>query len=273
MNRNRLFLFLILLPLSFLEARIVDGIALIVEGEAITSSEIRAVKSQMGISKSEAIDLLIQDRLQASAMKNVTIPEERIDTKISEIASQNNITIPQMQKMLKAQGTSWTKYRSSIRNALKKERFYQETVSPSIQEPTQDELKIFYNKHKKLFAIPKQISMIEYTANSKKAITQFLKTHKKSYVKSRKVTKSTKEMEASLLGMLLQTPNNQYTKALNTGNRYIVYLIKSKKGSATMPFEAAKSVIISKLKQEQRSSAFKEYFEKLRTRANIQIIR
>ncbi|RUM76023.1 MAG: hypothetical protein DSZ12_02605, partial [Sulfurovum sp.] len=87
--RKLLFLFLIFF--AFLEAKMVDGIAMIVEGQAITMAEIRSLKSQMGISKAEAVDLLIQDRLQNVAMKDIVIPEEEIDTKISEIAAQNHI--------------------------------------------------------------------------------------------------------------------------------------------------------------------------------------
>ena len=47
-----------------LPAKMMDGIALIVEGEVVTLAEIRALRTQLGISKTKATDLLIQDRLQ-----------------------------------------------------------------------------------------------------------------------------------------------------------------------------------------------------------------
>jgi len=41
---------------SFAEAKMHDGIAMVVNGEAVTTSEIHAVQQQMGISKQQAVD-------------------------------------------------------------------------------------------------------------------------------------------------------------------------------------------------------------------------
>jgi len=266
------FIVLIFLSAS-LQAKMIDGIAMIVEGEAVTTAEIRAVQTQMGVPKSKAIDLLIQDRLQKAAMKDIHIPEETIDKKVSEIALQNAVSIPQMQKILQEQGTTWIKYRSSIRDSLKKERFYQDEVVASTPQPTPDELKLYYKNHKKNFTIPTHISMIEYTTTSKEKMTKFLRTHKKSYVKSKKTTKHIKNIEGSILSILLTTPSGSYTKPLNAGDKYITYKVLSKKGKTTMPYVAAEGAVASKWKQEQQSKALKDYFEKLRTRADIQILR
>ena len=45
--------------ITFTHAKMIDGIALIVEGEAVTTAEIRAVTQQLGVSKEKATDLLI----------------------------------------------------------------------------------------------------------------------------------------------------------------------------------------------------------------------
>ncbi len=270
---NKIFFFAFLASLSFLQAKMVDGIAFIVEGEAVTTAEIRAVRTQFGVSKSQAVDLLIQDRLQKAAMKNISIPEEAIDKKVAEIAAQNSVTIPQMQKILKEQGTSWVKYRKSIRESLKKEKFYQEEVVASIPTPSEDELKLFYTNNKTSFTIPTNISMTEYSAANKEKMEKFLRTQKTSYVKSRKLTQSIQKLEPTLLTMLLQTPNGQFTRPINAGDRYIVYKVRSKQGKTTMPYEAAQGAVAAKWKQEQQGKALKDYFEKMKTRADIQILR
>jgi len=273
MTKTFLHLILLISLSACLPAKMIDGIALIVEGEAVTTAEIRAVRTQMAVSKSQAIDLLIQDRLQKAAMKNISIPEIDIDKKISEIALQNNVTIPKMQKILQQQGTPWVKYRSSIRDALKKERFYQDEVVASTPTPSPDELKLFYKNHKKEFTLPTNIRMIEYTASSEKKMNKFLRTRNTSYVKVRKKTKSIKNIEGSVLTMLLQTPNGAYTTPINAGDRYIVYKVLSKQGRTSMPYEAAQGAVAAKWKQEQQGKALKDYFEKLRTRADIKILR
>jgi len=256
-----------------LQAKMIDGIALIVEGEAVTTAEIKAVQTQMGVSKDEATDLLIQDRLQKSVMKDIKISEESIDAKIAEIAAQNNLTIPKMQKILSEQGTPWVKYRKSIKEGLKKSKFFQKEVVASIPDPSENEMQLYYNNHKELFTIPTRISVIEYSSSSKDKIDNFLKTRRVKNIKSRKMTKMTKKMEPSLLATLLQTQNGNYTRPINTGNAYIVFKVLSKKGKSAMPFEAAQSAIAAKWKEEQQQKALKDYFEKLRTRADIQKIR
>ncbi|PHS34682.1 MAG: hypothetical protein COA92_01980 [Sulfurovum sp.] len=272
---NKIFLHLIIIFIFSVvpQAKMIDGIALIVEGEAVTTAEIRAVQTQLDVSKEQAIDLLIQDRLQKAAMKDIEISEESIDAKITEIAEQNDITIPKMQKILLEQGTKWVKYRKSIKESLKKSKFFQKEVLASIPTPSEDELKLFYNSHKELFTIPTSIAVTEYSSPSKDKIDVFLKTRKAKNVKSRTLIKYTKDLETSILSILMQTQNGNYTRPINAGDRYIVYRVNEKKGETTMPFEMAKGAVGAKWKEQQQSKALKDYFEKLRTRADIQKVR
>lgn len=270
---NRLFLLLILVSFSLLEARIVDGIAMIVEGEAITTAEIRAVRSQMRVNKAKAMDLLIQDRLQKVAMKEIVVSEEEVDTKIAEIAKQNKITLPKMQRILKQQGTSWVQYRTSMRESLKKVHFYQDVVVASIPEPTEDELKLFYQEHRRQFTVPKRIRMTQYRAKTQKALQTFIQTKKKKTVHIKSISKETKSLDTELLSILLHTPKNRYTKILNTGDGYIMYKVRAVWGKRIMPFALAQSAITVAWKQAQQSKALEDYFKKLRTRADIQILR
>ncbi len=270
---KKLVILALLTCVTFSQAKMLDAIAVIVEGEAVTTAEIRAVRQQMNISKKEAIDLLIQDRLQKSAMKTIEIPEDTIDSKIESIAVQNNITIKKMQQVLKEQGTPWSKYRSSIREALKKERFYREKVVSTIPDPTEDQLKLFYENNKDSFLIPSSVKLIEYSAATETTMKNFLQTKNKKGIKSRSVSKRTKDLNPTLLGTILQTQNGSFTRPFNAGDKYISYKVLSKSGKATMPYEASKGAIAGRWKQKQQSKALKDYFEKLKTNADVQYIR
>jgi hypothetical protein len=259
--------------LTLLQAKMVDAIAIIVEGEPITTAEIRAVQTQMQVSKEQATDLLIQDRLQKSAMKDIQISEADVDAKIAAIAAQNNITVPKMQKILKEQGTSWNQYRSSVKEAMKKEKFFQENVVSSIPTPSEDELKLFYSNHQDEFVIPASVNLVEYSAPSEKSMKEFLQTKNPKGVKSRSVTKSTKDLNPALLTSILQTQDGSFTRPFNAGDRYISYKVLSKEGEVSMPFEAAQGAVAAKWRQQQQSKALKDYFEKIKTNADIQVIR
>ncbi len=259
--------------ITLTHAKMIDGIAFIVEGEAVTTAEIRAVKQQLRISKEKATNLLIQDRLQKSAMKNITVSEDAVDEKIAQIAAQNNVSISKMQKILKQRGTTWIKYRSSIKESMKKEKFYKEKVVATISDPSEDELKIFYKNRKKEFAIPSSVKMIEYSSKSEKSMRKFLQTKKRKNIKSRSVKKSTKEINPDLLRTILQTQNGFFTRPFNAGDRYISYKVISRHGKVNISFEAAKAAVAAKWKQQQQGKALKDYFEKMKTDADIQVIR
>ena len=271
---KKLYLLFLLITITFTEARMLDGIAIIVENEPITLAEIRAVRSQMGISKAKAIDLLIQDRLQKTAMKDIVVPEDEVDSKIKEIAKQNNLSIKKMQKILKRQGTSWVQYRADIRESLKKAHFYQDVVVASTPEPTEDELKLFYNKNKSKFTIPRTISVTEYSSKTEKTLQNLRTKHRYTKaIHSKKIAQDTKTLSPEMLSLFLQTPKNGYTKIMNAGDKYITYKVRATHGKRIMPFEAAKLAVAASWKQAQQGQALKDYFKKLRTRADIQILR
>ena len=57
------------------------------------------------------------------------------------------------------------------------------------------------------------------------------------------------------------------------GDQHIVYKVHSIQGKIFVPFEAAQGAVVAKWKQEQQSKALKNYFEKMKTRADVQILR
>lgn len=256
---------------SLSEAKVLNAIAVTVDGEAITTAEIRAVREQMSISRKEAIDILIQDRLQQIAIKDIQIPESNVDKKIAMIAKQNNITVPKMQKVLKEQGTSWTQYRTTIRKAMKKEKFFVQKVAKEMPEATDEKLMAYYQQHQNEFTIPASISVTEYSAPSQKVLEKFLRTQQG--IEGKPVEMDTSTLNPTLLQMMLQTPAGRFTRPLNAGDRYVIYRVESKNGQSQIPFEQAKPLLAGKWQQEQREKALKDYFKKMRTGAVIEFIR
>lgn len=270
---KKIILFLTFVILTFSQAKMVNGIVCVVDGECITSAELNAVEKQMGVSKKSAMDMLIQDRIQRAAMKDITIDRRVVDKKISDIAKLNHISVAKMQKILKQQGISWLKYRAGLIDALKKEKLFQTKISQAIPQPTDDELHSFYSNHKKEFTIPSSINLVEYSASTKKALDNFLKNRDKKGIKSRVIKKLTKNLRPSLLDIVLRTSNGSYTPSFNAGDRFITYKVISKNGKTSMPFEKAKDMVATRWRQQQRSRVLKDYFEKLKTSADIEYIK
>jgi len=273
LNFKKLIFIGVMTLFTFSQAKMVNAIAMTVNGEPITTSEIRNIQQKAGVTKQQAIDLLVQDRLQNVAMKKITVDESDIDSKISQIAAQNNLSVAKMQKLLKAQGTSWSVYRKTVKDGIKKQKFYKKVVATSIPDPSEDELKLFYQNHKKKFIIPTSIQMVEYSSTSEAKLKKFLQTKNTSGIQSKSVTKKTSNINKALLGKILQTQNGSFTRPLNTGSKYITYKVISKSGEKSMSFEEAKGAVAGRWKQEQQGKVLKDYFEKMKTEADIRKIR
>ena len=263
-----------LLSLSTLAyGKMLNAIAIIVEGEPITTVEIQAIGKQYNITKEKATHLLIQDRLQKFAMKDIVVNETLVDDKIKMIAKQNHLSVPKMQKVLKEQGMAWGKYRLTIRKAIRKEKFFKYNIAKKVPEPTEEELKQYYQMHTDDFFLPEKIKVIEYSSKSEKRIQEFLKNKNDQYIKQKRVTKKTQLLNSALLMTLLNIKDGHFSKVLNAGDKFIVYRVLSKIGKVSMTYTNAKNAIVSKWKQQQQNRILKDYFEKIKTNADVQYLR
>lgn len=271
---KKILILLLVCSVTMLSAKMVDGIAMVVENEPVTLSEITAVQQGMQVSREQAIEILIQDRLQKSAMNAIVVTEKEVDDKVSQIAATNKVSMEQMQQILKEQNVSWAAYRENIKTELKKQKFFQEQVSASIPNPTDDELKIFYSNNVSLFSLPQTIHMVEYKAKTKKMMQMFLQNPLgTSGVTSKVLVKKPSEVSPSLLPLLLQTKEGSVTPPVNAGDSYVIYFVQAKKGVQAIDFETAKPNVLAQWREQQKERALKDYFEKLRTRATIEMIR
>ena len=265
---------MVVLATTWVQAKMYNGIAIVVNGEPITTAEVGAVQKQLHVSKKKAEEMLINNRIERAATKGISVSEDEIDQRISLIAKQNNISVKKMQKILKKQGQSWNKFRDQMKVAIQKQKFFRTKIAPTIPQPSEDELKIYYRNHPKLFSTPSSINVIEYSASTPARIQSLLKNpaHTRG-VKHRKKTLKGSELTPQLLATISQTPNGQFTPAFNTGNAYVTYKILSKGKSRAKPFEEVKRNVAIAWKKEHQAEAIKDYFKKMRSDAAIQYVR
>jgi len=260
--------------LTFSQAAVLNGIAMVVEGEPVTLAEIRAVQQQMGVSRDKAKDMLIENRLQKAAMKNIIVSQSEIDERIKLIAKQNNFTIEKLQSMLKTQHITWKKFREQMELSIKKQRFYSQNISNLVPDPSDTELKRFYAKSPSKFKVPSRVSVIEYRTSNEEIMKNFLLDPKKSSgIQSRKVTLGTANITSSLMDKLLSTRDGAFTAHLNDGKGFVAYKVLSKSGSTSRPFADIRSMVASEWKVEQKSKAVDDYFKKMKSSASIVVIR
>jgi len=267
-------LILLSILVNISNAKMINAIAIVVEGEPITTAEIKAVQTQMGVSKSEAKNMLIDNRLQKAAMKDIVISEDEIDLRIAKIAKKNNMTVRNMEKELKKQGLSWNKFREQISTSLKKQKFFRTKIAKTIPTPSTDELKIFYKKHPEQFKLPSSITATQYSAKSKKHLMAFLKNGKyKNEIKQGDKTYKGSELTPQLMSMFVSVPIGGYTEIFNNGSRFVIFRVDAHGVGVVKPFNQVQYKVASAWRMQQQTKTIKEYFKKMRRDASIEIIR
>ena len=268
-----------LLIFTFLssQAQVLDAIAIDVEGEPITTLEIQAVQQKLKMSKQAAVETLIKDRLEKSAIKKagIMISQEEIQAKVNAIASSKGLTQAKMKNVLSQKGLTWSSYIEQITTEMKKERFFQEVILSTIDRPSDDELQNYYHANKEAFSnAPRQMSLVVYSSDSSSSLQQAITNPMRPIdgVNKKNVLASSNEMSPALLNLIDSTPANSFTKPVKTAKGFMAYYVKSK-GSGQSGFAAVKNAVAARWVQEQRVQAGKNFLNKLKSNANIRVIR
>jgi len=259
------------------QAQVIDAIAIDVEGEPITTLEIQAVQQKLKMSKQAAVETLIKDRLEKSAIKKagIVISHEEIQAKVNAIAGSKGLTQIKMKEMLSQKGLTWETYIEQLTTEMKKERFFQQVILSTIPRPSDDELQDYYHSNKAAFSnAPKQMSLVSYSSDSAKALQQAISNPMQptNGVNKKNILASSNEMSPALLNLINSTSINSFSKPVNTGKGFISYYVKSK-GSGQSGFAAVRNAVASRWVQEQRVQAGKDFLNKLKSNANIRTIR
>jgi len=259
------------------QAQVIDAIAIDVEGEPITTLEIQAVQQKLKMSKQAAVETLIKDRLEKSAIKKagIIISHEEIQAKVNAIASSKGLTQTKMKELLRQKGLTWEMYIEQLTAEMKKERFFQQVILSTIDRPSDDELENYYNTHQAEFSnAPRQMSLVVYTSNTAASLQQAITNPMQptSGVTKKNILASSNEMSPELLNLINNTSVNSFTKPVNTGKGFVAYFVRSK-GSGQGGFAAVKNSVAARWIQEQRVQAGKDFLNKLKSNANIRVIR
>jgi len=268
----------LLFSLITTQAQVIDAVAIDVEGEAITTLEIQAVQQKMNMSKQAAVEALIKDRLEKSALKkaNIQVSHEEIQAKVQSIASAKGMSQAQMKEVLAQKGLTWDSYIAQLTTEMKKERFFREHIAALVTPPSEGELETYYNIHKEQFSdAPTQMSLVVYGAPTVEKIKEAIANPMRPVqgVQKKNLLASSSEMSPQLLELIRKTAVNSFTPPVNTGKGIVAYFVKSKGTTGQGGFESVKNSVANNWMQEQRVQAGQDFFNKLKSNANIRVIR
>lgn len=267
----------ILFLFGILNAQIIDGIALKVNGNIVTMFEIENLQKSLRISKDEAIRHIIIDKLRENEIKRlkINVDERRLDDEINNIAMSNRLTREQLLSALKEQGMDMESYRKELKNHLVNRDLMQRILQSSSNIASEDELRRYYNANKKEFSFPNKIKVTSYTSLNEAALQAFLNNPMllNNDVVSKDEELSLHNLPPQIANVFLSTPERSFTPVLNSGNALIVFFVKEKIGSELAEFDNIKTIVMQKYAQTKENEILNEYFEKIKANSKIEILR
>lgn len=269
--------FTVLLSATFAFAGIITGISVIINNEPITLYEVYKYANQFKISKKEAIDMLIRQKLEDAQIKKygIEVSDFEVDSYIKNEASKNNLSEYDFFAMLQKQNIQREQFKIDIKTKLKRDQLYRNIFAGKAQNIEEGELRAFYESNTKDFQAAKSFTVNIYSSTSEALLGEILKN---PMLRPKGVDVQEKQLEAAnidpkLASLLNTTKQGSFTQIINLGDRATMFYVQAKNDLATLPFEAVRGSILNYLSNQREQEIINDYFEKQKASAQIKVLR
>ncbi|MFB1645130.1 peptidylprolyl isomerase [Campylobacter molothri] len=255
-------------------ANTIDAIAIVVDKEPITTYDINEKMEKLHLSKNEALQVLINEKMEKSQMKKFGIftSELELDNAIDKMLSQNNITLDMLKADLKTKGQTYEQFRENFKKDLEKRKLYDQIANTAKIDYSDIGAKKFFEQHQDKFSIFTEIAVKIYTSQNINFL-ESLKINKKTMLKAENAILTPENADPRLLSLLSQVSIGDFSPILNSKNGYQIYKVENKGGMQTPDFEQIKNDVLNAYIGEQRQNYIQDYFDKLRSKINIEYLR
>ncbi|WP_457750014.1 peptidylprolyl isomerase [Sulfurimonas sp.] len=272
-------LFVILILSSLLSAEVYDGVAIVVEDKAITLLDIQKEMQTEHMNVKQASDILIRKKLEELEIiqRNIVVSNADVYEDIKKMAEANGLTVSQLYDAVRERnGLTSSEFKEKIKQKLLSQKLYAAIAMSSLSEPTDEEIKEYYELHKKQFIHPESFSVIINESKDKNRLKEKIDNpmfYAPDITTQERVLPYNK-IPPQLAQILQKTPQDHFTPILSDGKGgfmccYVKSIAKSKEANV----KALKPQIINAIMAEKREAVLSDYFARLRDNADINIIR
>ncbi|MCQ2615192.1 SurA protein [Helicobacter pylori] len=260
-----------------LEDKVVGGISLLVNGSPITLYQIQEEQEKSKVSKAQARDRLIAERIKNQEIERLKIhvDDDKLDQEMAMMAQQQGMDLDHFKQMLMAEG-HYKLYRDQLKEHLEMQELLRNILLTNVDTSSETKMREYYNKHKEQFSIPTEIETVRYTSTSQEDLERAMADPN---LEIPGVSKANEKIEMKTLNpqiaqVFISHEQGSFTPIMNGGGgQFITFYIKEKKGKNEVSFSQAKQFIAQKLVEESKDKILEEHFEKLRVKSRIVMIR
>lgn len=262
---------------SPLNASTVDGISLIINKEPITLYDIHKYSTRYSLSKKEALDVLVRQKLEDSEIKKLGISADsfEVDQYIENLAISNGVSHYEFLNLIRSKNIDVAEYKEDLRSKLKRDKLYKKIVSTKMQQIGDNELLAYYNENLNEFSQASAFDVTIYSSADQQALQTIAQNPMSAVggVELKEATFETAKTDPKLALLLNKTAQGSFSTMVKSEQNFVLFFVKKKHNVQNIAFDDAKNYISNKLAEGKEQKAIEEYFEKLKASANIQVVR
>jgi len=267
---------MIFLVVSTLSAGLINGVAVIVNEQAITLNELQDKMDKLKVSKEIAIGLLVEEKLYEKELQKLAISVStfEVEDHIKQIAAANNMDLETFKKAVVGQYGSYEAYTQDVKKNILHSELVSKVARGNLTIAPDEDIKLHYEKNIYKFSIPQSIDVVEYFSTKQNIIAQSLNIISSSKdVTSKNVTLQMATINPELRYMLFNLKEGEVSSILNANNGFVRLQVLRKNNIEVLPMETVKDAIFQEIMTQREQSYLKEYFDKLKISADIVVLR
>ncbi len=278
MSMNR-YIMLLLLVSTLIHAKIVGGIAVLVQDEPITLFEIKEMMQRENLSLKQSVQKLIRHKLEALEIKtrHIVVTPQEVLRELKAMAQQNGMDLTQFyMAMSRSRGISERELKTKVKENLLNKKLYQTITYSKLTPPSSHEIEEYYRLHKAQFVRPESFEVILYHSRSAEKLQQQV-TSPMFYspdIHTESLTLHYGAIDPNLANLIYQTKINNFTPIIpDPKGGYMTFFVKEKSKTQTDNIEAYTAEVSAAILADKRTQLLNDYFSRLRLNADIKTLR
>ena len=272
-------LLLVLFLTTLVNAKVYDGIAIVVKDKAITLLDIKEEMKSAKVDAKKAAAILIRQKLEEVEIdeRKITVNNSEVFDDIKQMAARNNMSISDFYDAVReSNGMSSTELKAKIKQKLLSQKLYQAIAYESISEPSESEIQEYYDLHKDNYKHPSAFTVIIYDSKDKNMLQT--KVDNPMFYSPQILTNEQvlpyDKISPELASLLERTALNHFTPVIPNGKGgFMSFYIKEIESAKEGGLESVRNQIVNSIMGEKREQVLGDYFARLRHNADINIIR
>ncbi len=266
----------LVLSLQILSAGLVDAIAIKVNDDIVTLYDIDEKMQNNNVNKETAVNMIIDELLfqQELEKHRIIVSDVDIEGYLVKLAQSNKMQLEQFKEAVKQQ-QNYDVFIDSVKQKLQKLKLSQKVIRGNLKAATDEDIKIYYDNNQNLFEVAKKIDTLRYLSKDKNLLVEVSKNpmYFNNAINRENETIDLEKANNQVRYLFSGIKKGQFTKIATTNNGYVIYFVKEKKEVSALPFTQVKDRIYNIIMQDRESKFLKEYFNNLRIKSDIEVLR